>query len=194
VINLATRTRRRSRRSRSRKAIGGIGNTAYKIARFASAPISFLEQISAKDRQILGNSFSNAPTTQKLKILANVLTGRVSGINFFSNEYQAPQTINPSGIINKWTGGGLALIGGAILGRQINKSLGTNIIPATGKIQTIGKQFLIGGALGGFFDDPVNGNTTQQIGTRNLSPQPVLQVARIGRSQGFSSDSVESGL
>ena len=65
----------------------------------------------------------------------------------------APQTINPAGVVNKWTNAGLIGLGYKVIGSQINKTTGMSLIPETSKIGSIGKSVLIGGALGGFFDD-----------------------------------------
>jgi hypothetical protein len=186
---MATR-RKTSRRSRGRKLGGSIGKSALKIANIVASPIAFLDQISAKDRQVLGNNFTNAPTTQKLKILSNIVTGRISGVNFFSDEYQASQTINPAGIFNKWTGIGAGMIAYGAIARSVNKSLGTSILPATGQIKGIGKKVLIGGAVGGVFDDQVG--STSNTGTRHITLQQSGNLLA-PRAQS-SSDSTESGL
>lgn len=185
---------KRSRRSRVKRAGFSIGSKLYPVAKVASTVVPFLEQISAKHRQTMGSAFSNAPTTQKLKILTNIVTGSISGVNLFSSEYQAPQTLNPSGIINKWTSAGVMGIGYSIIGNHVNKIVGKGIIPQTSKIGTLSKSVLVSGALGGFFDDPPvtssRGSVSQ--GTARLSPQPQLAIAYGGSAS--SSDSTESGF
>jgi hypothetical protein len=151
-----------------------IKKIVYPIVKFGASPIAFIDQISAKDRQILGSAYDNAGMVQKMKILTNVIMGRTTGINPFSSEYKAPQTINPSGIINKWTNGGAIGLLYGILGGGINNIAKKNgmgkIVPATTEVKQIGKSLIIGGALGGFFDDKVdNPHTTSNVGTRQYS-------------------------
>ena len=151
------------KKSNARKKLGNIGNRLFPIVKSVSAPIAFIEQISAKDRQDLGNSFSQAGYGTQMKIMSNIVLGRLAGITPFHKLSDgtmlptAPQTINPAGILNKWTNAGLIGIAYKVLGGAINKqskSMGAgSIIPETSKIGSIGKSVLIGGALGGFFDD-----------------------------------------
>ena len=75
---------------------------------------------------------------------------------------QAPQTINPSGVLNKWTNAGLIGLGYQIIGKNINKATGMSLIPETSSIGSIAKSALIGGALGGFFSEPTPKTITQQ--------------------------------
>jgi len=162
------------RRRPSKKGIKAgalkIGKIVYPIAREATSPVSFLDQISAKDRQVMGASFDNAGIMQKVKIMTNIVTGRTTGVNLFKDEYQAPQTINPAGMINKWTKGGLMMLGYEIGSKQVNKMLGKNVLPHGSKIGQIGKRALTGGALGGFFDDEVDTPMQSHVqgGTRGL--------------------------
>jgi len=139
--------------------IGSLKNRLYPFVKTVSAPIAFIEQISAKDRQDLGNSFSQAGYGTQLKIMSNIVMGRLAGITPFHKLSDgtmlptAPQTINPAGVVNKWTNAGLIGLGYKVIGSQINKTTGMSLIPETSKIGSIGKSVLIGGALGGFFDD-----------------------------------------
>lgn len=146
----------------------GIGNMIWKVARELATPISFLDQISRKDRETMGDAFNNAPVTQKLKILANIVTGRTTGINLFSDEVQAPQTINFSGIFNRWTalGIGMSIYGFVAKGVTIN---GVKILPHGSKLSQLGTRLLTGGAFGGIFDAPGDGSKPAQAqGTRNI--------------------------
>lgn len=176
-----------SRRSRAKsKAKSGglkLGKIIFPFVREATTPISFLEQISAKDRLVMGSAFDTAPIGQKLKIMSNIVTGRITGINLFGNEYQAPQTFKLENAINKWSKGGVGGILYSVLGKRINKAVGQNVIPATSQIGQLGKRAMLGGALGGVFDDPVTTVTqnTRQ-GTRGLE-------SRLGNSQGMSNQS-----
>tara|TARA_R110002110_G_scaffold372780_1_gene582793 strand:+ start:440 stop:1006 length:567 start_codon:yes stop_codon:yes gene_type:complete len=150
--------KRRNGKSKMPK-IGSLKNRLYPFVKTVSAPIAFLEQITAKDRQDLGQSFSTAGYSTQLKIMSNIVMGRLAGITPFHKLSDgtmlptAPQTINPAGVVNKWTNAGLIGLGYKVIGSQINKTTGMSLIPETSKIGSIGKSVLIGGALGGFFDD-----------------------------------------
>ena len=186
-----------SKRRKIKEKAFNIGKKLFPIARELATPVSFLDQVTAKDRQTLGSAYTNAPTVQKLKILTNIVVGRTTGINPFSSEIQLPQTINPAGILNKWTqAGGLMLVYG-VLGKGINKIAGMNIAPHTGKVSSVGKRFITGGAIGGFFDDPITSSngSRAQTGTRNFTSRvtPQLQVNRSNFSS-HGGDSVKSGM
>ena len=144
----------------------GIGGMIWKVARELATPVAFLDQISSKDRATLGVAWTAAPTTQKLKILANIVTGRITGINFFSDEVQAPQTINFGGIFNKWSGLGVGLIivGAVVENLKIN---GKKILPHGSKMGQIGHRLLTGGVFGGIFDAP-NDGSKPVTGTRHI--------------------------
>ena len=131
---------------------GGIGKKIFPIVKTVSAPISFLEQITAHDRKNLGSSFSGAGYGTQLKIMTNLVMGRMAGVTpFHGGLPTAKQTINLSGVSNKWTTSALAGIGYQLIGGQINKMTGKNYIPETAKIGSISKSLFIGGLLGGVF-------------------------------------------
>ena len=189
-----TRRSRISRRARkSAKSGFSIGKKIFPIAKNLAAPVAFVEQISAKHRQTLGTAYTQAPIGQKMKILANIVTGSTTGLNFFKDEFQAPLSqLKISNIFNKWTSAGLGMIGYSIIAKQANKALGSNIMPAISPVKSIGKQLIVGGALGGLFDDkPTTTNTVSQ-GTANIMPQSAMQTMY---TQGFQgNDSTLSGL
>lgn len=193
------------RRKNLKKRAFNLGNKLFPIAKAVAAPIAFVEQISAKDRQTMGSAFDNAPTTQKLKILSNIITGRITGINFFQDEFQAQQTLNPAGVLNKWTQNGAIMLVYGVIGKQVNKMAGQEVVPVTAKIKSIGKQLIIGGGVGGFFDEPVGTSSSPSsapsapVGTRALSTRRVLAApSAFSRGRGFArasrGDSTESGL
>ncbi len=185
-----------NRRKKIKEKAFNIGKRLFPIARELATPVSFLDQVTAKDRQSLGSQYTNAPTTQKLKILTNIVVGRTTGINPFSSEIQLPQTLNPSGILNKWTNAGALMLVYGVLGKGINKVAGMQIAPHTAKVSSVGKRFITGGAIGGFFDDPATSShgTRQNNGTRQFSPQPRLQQnLRLGNPS-TGGDSVVSGM
>ena len=187
----ATRTTRRSRISRRARKIGkssfSIGKKIFPIARTLAAPVAFIEQISAKHRQTLGTAYTQAPMGQKLKILTNIVTGSTTGLNLFKDEFQAPLSqLKISNIFNKWTTAGIGMLGYGIIAKSANKALGSNIMPAISPVKQIGKQLIIGGALGGLFDDkPISG-------TVNIMPQTAMQMAYTSGMTG--NDSTLSGM
>ena len=189
-------TSRRSRISRrarkSAKSGFSLGKKIFPIAKNLASPVAFIEQISSKHRQTLGTAYTNAPIGQKLKILTNIVTGSTTGLNIFKDEFQAPLSqLKISNIFNKWTTAGAAMIGYGIIARSANKALGSNIMPAISPVKSIGKQLVIGGALGGLFDDkPSTG--TAYTGTANIVPQSTMQQMY---TQGFQgNDSTLSGM
>jgi hypothetical protein len=192
----ATRTTRRSRISRRARKIGkssfSIGKKIFPIARTLAAPVAFIEQISAKHRQTLGTAYTQAPMGQKLKILTNIVTGSTTGLNLFKDEFQAPLSqLKISNIFNKWTTAGIGMLGYGIIAKSANKALGSNIMPAISPVKQIGKQLIIGGALGGLFDDkPISGTVNQ--GTANIMPQTYMQMAYTSGMTG--NDSTLSGM
>ena len=134
---------------------GSIKRKLFPIVKTVTAPIAFLEQLTSQDRASLGNSFSSAGYGTQLKIMSNLVMGRLAGITpFHGGLPTAPQTINPSGVLNKWTNAGLIGLGYKIIGSQINKTTGMSLIPETSSIGSIAKSAFVGGALGGFFSEP----------------------------------------
>ena len=168
--------RRNGRRAKLKHSVTHFGNKIFPFVKAVSAPVAFFEQITAKDRQINSSQLANGSTTTQFKILLNSVTGRLAGFGLFKSSatqdlgITPDQTINPSGVLNKWTNAGLIGIAYKVIGSAVNKmsmDMGAgNIVPETSKIGSIGRSVLIGGALGGFFDDPVtrtNVTSTQII-------------------------------
>ena len=142
---------------------GSLKRKLFPVVKAVTAPIAFFEQLTSQDRANLGNSFSQAGYGTQLKIMANLVTGRLAGITFFHGGLPtASQTINPAGVLNKWTNAALIGLGYKIIGSQINKTTGMSLIPETSSIGQIAKSALIGGALGGFFSEPIEKTVTQQ--------------------------------
>ena len=133
------------------------------IVREAATPISFIQQLTEKDGTILSG---NRPMVQKLKDLANIITGRMSGFHVFNSpaDYKPPFTFNLAGLANKWVGIGI----GMIVYGKVAKDM--KILPHGGYIGSIGKRLLTGGAVGGLFDAPNNGTQSQ---SGYVAPQPV---------------------
>jgi len=99
----------------------------------------------------------------------------------FSDQYNPQPSgqprINPAGIINKWTGIGIAgKIYGA-LGRSMK-------LPEAASIDRIGSKLIFGGAIGGFFDPP---SAQGRISTYAVTPNVMVQNrAQTDRSYGVA--------
>ena len=142
---------------------GSITKKLFPVVKTVTAPISFLEQLTSFDRASEGNNFSQQGYGTQLKMMSNMVLGRLAGITPFNKVGgKAPQTINPSGVLNKWTNAGLIGLGYKIIGSQINKATGMSLIPETSRIGSIAKSAFVGGALGGFFSEPTPKTITQQ--------------------------------
>ena len=186
------------RKAQAKLGLKSIGNKLFPFVKAVSAPIAFLEQISAKDRQTLGASFSTASTTTQLKILANITLGRLAGLTPFHKLSDgtilptAPQTINPAGVLNKWTNAGLIGIAYKVIGGSVNKmskdmGLGA-VVPETAKVGSIAKSVLIGGALGGFFDDaPIDPRKQQVMSSPQTFPSLTSSYINTNTNQVYSS-------
>ena len=143
---------------------GSITKRLFPVVKTVTAPISFLEQLTSFDRASAGNNFSQAGYGTQLKMMSNMVMGRLAGITPFNKVGgKAPQTINPSGVMNKWTNAGLIGLGYKIIGSQINKATGMSLIPETSRIGSIAKSAFVGGALGGFFSQPTQQNIPSPI-------------------------------
>ena len=95
--------------------------------------------------------------TTKAKIFTNIVIGRMSGYTPFKNgnlydTENTPFTVNPSGMVNKWTTLGVAGL--------IYKNLGIKQLPQKQKVGAIAKRVLLSGLIGGVFDAPSAGNST----------------------------------
>ncbi len=195
---------RRGRRRRSfkgRKILGSLSTQLFRGLKVVAAPVAFFEQISEKDRAQLGTSYSSAGTLDQLKMILNITTGRVAGIQIFKTIdgkafNNPPQTLSSKNLVNKWTMGGAFAILYGVLGKAINKT-STNsgfgsVLPATSKIMSLGKSIFAGGFLGGAFDDPLNPRQQSSGSFPVLNSTPQLQISRGIRGSG--SDSTESGF
>ena len=160
---MARRRRNSKQKMKGMLKGGSIKRKLFPIVKTVTAPIAFLEQLTSQDRASLGNSFSGAGYGTQLKIMSNLVMGRLAGITpFHGGLPTAKQTINPSGVLNKWTNAGLIGLGYKIIGSQINKTTGMSLIPETSSIGSIAKSAFVGGALGGFFSEPTARTVTQQ--------------------------------
>ena len=137
-----------------------------------AAPLAFWQQLSEKDYQVLNadGNYAALDYLGKLKVAANILTGSLTGRVAFADQYNPSPSgqprINPAGVINKWTGIGVA----AKLYGKIGKSMK---LPEAATIDRVGNKVIFGGAIGGFFDPP--GNPGGYVSTANVTPNVLVQ-------------------
>ncbi len=76
----------------------------------------------------------------------------------------------------------------------MSKGMGLgSVVPEVSKVRSIGKSVFVGGALGGFFDDPVNKQSTQSIQSfpSLQSSHNIIRVSSSGQSQNSGLSSFE---
>ena len=157
--------KKRGNRKKKSSSPKSAGNKIYSAIKGIVPFYAFASQITAKDYEALQNTdYKNTDIATKGKIFTNIVLGRLSGFTPFkgANLYgsdSTPFTINPSGLVNKFTGLGLA--------GMIYKNLPIKQLPLKSKIGTLGKGVLVGGAIGGLFDAPDGSSNTQT----HTSPQ-----------------------
>ena len=166
---MARKTRRiRKNKTSKRKSIKSM---ARKAANTLAAPVAFWSQLSQKDYQVLNASpqYQALDYLGKLKVAANILTGSLTGKVAFSDQYNPSPDgnprINPAGVINKWTGIGLAGKIYSLVGKQMG-------LPEQAAIGRIGTKLIYGGAVGGFFDPP---SAQGRISTYAVTPNVMVQ-------------------
>ena len=166
------RKTKKQRAAASKKRRGSIKSMARKAANTLAAPVAFWSQLSQKDYQVLNASpqYQALDYLGKLKVAANILTGSLTGKVAFSDQYNPSPDgnprINPAGVINKWTGIGLAGKIYSLVGKQMG-------LPEQAAIGRIGTKLIYGGAVGGFFDPP--GNPGGYVSTANVTPNVLVQ-------------------
>lgn len=107
---------------------------------------SFIGQLAVKDFQpgtTQASFFQSGTGIQRAQMLANIITGRISGINIFSGAPQFQQTVNPAGMINKYVGLGLLM---SFIYPKLPE------VPQKALIKKAGGALIAGGLFGGFFD------------------------------------------
>ena len=159
-----------------------LGNSMYKLAKNASGYLAFASQLTAKDYSDLNatSSYKNEDIATKAKIFANIVTGRLTGLHAFKGDNlygsdQIPFTVNPSGVVNKFTGLGVAGL--------IYKNLNIKQLPQKQKVGAVAKNLLVGGALGGLFDPPMNGNSNSKTVASSPKVLGVVQQNRMATMQ-----------
>ena len=173
---MARKTRRRRKNKNSKRK--SIKSMARKAANTLAAPVAFWSQLSQKDYQVLNASpqYQALDYLGKLKVAANILTGSLTGKVAFSDQYNPSPDgnprINPAGVINKWTGIGLAGKIYSLVGKQMG-------LPEQAAIGRIGTKLIYGGAVGGFFDPPSPaGRITTYAVSPNVRTQNIAQTRR----------------
>jgi len=166
---MARKTRRRRKNKTSKRK--SIKSMARKAANTLAAPVAFWSQLSQKDYQVLNASpqYQALDYLGKLKVAANILTGSLTGKVAFSDQYNPSPDgnprINPAGVINKWTGIGLAGKIYSLVGKQMG-------LPEQAAIGRIGTKSIYGGAVGGFFDPP---SAQGRVSTYAVTPNVMVQ-------------------
>ena len=133
-------TRRRAIKKRASRSI----TSNWKKISTAAGVLAGVQQLTNKDM----THTAGMPIATKAQAFINSIVGRTTGYNPFpaASGGQIPQTINPNGMFNKWSG-----IGAASL---LYSVIPVKMLPHRSKAKTLGKAMLTGGILGGLFDAP----------------------------------------
>ena len=156
----------------AKKRKSSIKGMIRQVVSKGAAPIAFWQQLSEKDYQVLNadGNYASLDYLGKLKVAANILTGSLTGRVAFSDQYNpspgGQPRINPAGVINKWTGIGIA----AKIYGKVGKAMK---LPEQAMIDRVGSKLIFGGAVGGFFDPP--GNPGGYVSTANVTPNVMVQ-------------------
>ena len=174
-----TRRRRKNKTSKNKSIKSMVRKAADKLA----APVAFWSQLSQKDYEVLNASpqYHALDYLGKLKVASNILTGSLTGKVLFSDQYNPSPDgnprINPAGVINKWTGIGIAGKIYSLVGKQMG-------LPEQATIGKIGTKLIYGGAVGGFFDPP---SAQGRVSTYAVTPNVMVQNrATTDRSYGVA--------
>ena len=158
--------KRRRRKSKGRKNTS-IKSMIRKAVNTLASPVVFWQQLSSKDYEVLNAdpAYRGLDYMGKLQVASNILTGSLTGRVLFPNHYNPSPNgsprINPAGVINTYTGVGIA----GLLYSKIGKSMK---LPEASSIGAISKKVIFGSAVGGFFDPPSTSGLNQS--TRHTSP------------------------
>ena len=170
------KTKKQKAAAAAKKRKGSIRSMIKKVVDSGAAPIAFWQQLSEKDYTVLNATpeYRGLDYLGKLKVAANILTGSLTGRVAFSDQYNPSPSgqprINPAGIINKWTGIGIAAKIYGKIGRSMK-------LPEAASIDRIGSKVIFGGAVGGFFDPPSPaGRITTYAVSPNVRTQNIAQV------------------
>ena len=166
---MARKTRRRRKAKNGKRK--SVKSLARQWANRLASPVAFWSQLSQKDYEVLNASpqYHALDYLGKLKVASNILTGSLTGKVLFSDQYNPSPNgsprINPSGVINKWTGIGIAGKIYSLVGKQMG-------LPEQATIGRIGTKLIYGGAVGGFFDPP---SSTGRVSTYAVTPNVMVQ-------------------
>jgi len=162
---------KKQRAAAAKKRRGSVKSMVRKAADKLAAPVAFWSQLSQKDYEVLNASpqYHALDYLGKLKVAANILTGSLTGKVAFSDQYNPSPNgsprINPAGVINKWTGIGIAGKIYSMVGKQMG-------LPEQAAIGRIGTKIIYGGAVGGFFDPP---SAQGRVSTYAVTPNVMVQ-------------------
>jgi hypothetical protein len=165
-------TKKQKAAAKAKKRKNSIRGMIRQVVSKGAAPIAFWQQLSEKDYQVLNadGNYAALDYLGKLKVAANILTGSLTGRVAFSDQYNpspgGQPRINPAGVINKWTGIGIA----AKIYGKVGKAMK---LPEQAMIDRVGSKLIFGGAVGGFFDPP--GNPGGYVSTANVTPNVMVQ-------------------
>ena len=159
-----TRRRRTSRRAIKKRASRSITSNWKKIST-AAGVLAGVQQLTNKDM----THTAGMPIATKAQAFINSIVGRTTGYNPFpaASGGKIPQTINPNGMFNKWSG-----IGAASL---LYSVIPVKMLPHRSKAKTLGKSLLTGGIIGGLFDAPSNPSSN----LIKSNPHPVMATSEV---------------
>jgi len=166
---MARKTRRRRKNKNGKRK--SVKSLARQWANRLASPVAFWSQLSQKDYEVLNASpqYHALDYLGKLKVASNILTGSLTGKVLFNDQYNPSPNgsprINPAGVINKWTGIGLAGKIYSMVGKQMG-------LPEQATIGRIGTKLIYGGAVGGFFDPP---SAQGRVSTYAVTPNVMVQ-------------------
>ena len=158
--------KRRRRKSKGRKNTS-IKSMVRKAVNTLASPVVFWQQLLSKDYEVLNAdpAYRGLDYMGKLQVASNILTGSLTGRVLFPNHYNPSPNgsprINPAGVINTYTGVGIA----GLLYSKIGKSMK---LPEASSIGSISKKVIFGSAVGGFFDPPSTSALSRTTG--HVSP------------------------
>lgn len=134
-----------ARRRRHSRKFARHESVISKVVLPSSFFASFINQVNAKDLSTSG-TYNNLDTMGKAKWQIGNAVGRVTGFYPFADVTGThPFAINLLGPVNKWTGLGVVM---SMILPAVPK------LPHKGMIRKAGSGFLLGGIIGGLFDNP----------------------------------------
>ena len=186
TIRSTIRRRRRAPKRRTSKP-SSAGSKIYSVVKNASGYLAFASQLTAKDYEDLNSqaSYKNTDIATKAKIFTNIVTGRLTGTHIFKGDDlygsdDIPFTVNPSGVVNKFTGLGIAGL--------IYKNLPIKSLPMKSKVGAVAKRVMIGGVIGGVFDPPMKSpsktmaSSPKVLGVRQQNRMATMQTGMYSES------------